>query len=131
VKPVLGKLEQQLAQTQKKKDQLFQKLDPEKLEFFQPQIQTLQEEERRLEDQIREARAQSSGPAPKLVIEAAMEAYKNLLVALDGNGRPALRELLRALGVRIIYDPEKKEGRLRFDPFGQFASRKAQPPAAA
>jgi hypothetical protein len=38
----------------------------------------------------------------------------------EESGRPCtaeLRELLRLLGVKLTYDPDRKEGMLEFDPF--------------
>ena len=56
-----------------------------------------------------------------------MAAYKRLIESLEGGIHEALRNVLQALGLKIHFDPETKEGYLNFDPFGQHASEQKSP----
>lgn len=121
----------QLTDLESRKANLFSSLTPEMAEFFKPQIVKLMQEEKTLKDRL--AAAEISAPAidKKAALAQALDLYKSKVLMLEGTCRESIREVFRVLGLRLDYDPDRKEGRLSFDPFGQLASRKAQPPMVA
>ena len=82
-----------------------------------------------MDGRLAAAKEKPTRPDKKTLIEKVVKHYKETLETLTGECREPLRDILRALGVRLVFDPERKEGWLRFDPFGQSAKRQ-QPPAA-
>jgi len=56
------------------------------------------------------------------LVERAMESFQRQLKTLKGGCRSSIRDLLRALDLRLTYDPDKKEGYLDCNPFVHAAS---------
>jgi len=71
------------------------------------------------------ALASNEAVAVERVSEAVASGEKADAAPNGPDGRPCvpeLREMLRVLDVRFTYDPDRKEGTLKFDPFAQYAA---------
>lgn len=101
-----------------KKEALFKILEPDNIEMFQPQIDDLTAEEKRLRRVIAEAEREAGVQTDReAFIANALEHYREHVLALRGGCENALRESLLALGISVTYDPDKKEGGIAVSPF--------------
>jgi len=92
-------------------------------QLFAAQIQEMQEEEARRKRRLAAAEAAAGDTRDKAgFIRQGLDLYENRVLQLQGGCENAIRECLRALGTKVIYHPEKKEGGIEIHPFGHSAA---------
>ena len=89
-----------------------------KVELFQKNLDAMEEEGKVLESRLSAAVARSQKQLDKnALIDQCLDLYENHILQLEGGCERALNEALRALGVEVIVDPDKKEGGIEVNPF--------------
>ncbi len=103
----------------KRKDAIFQQIMLSgKIEMFQKNLDAMEEEGKALERRLAAARAQSQKHNDKdVLIDQCLDLYENHVLQLEGGCERSIREALRALGVEVIVNPDKKEGGIEVNPF--------------
>jgi hypothetical protein len=103
----------------KRKDAAFQQIvGGKRIEFFQKNLDAMEEEGKILETSLSAAVALAQKQFDKnVLIDQCLDLYENHILQLEGGCEKALREALRALGVEVIVNPDKKEGGIEVNPF--------------
>ena len=115
----LGEIRTRQEQLKRKKDALFAQLTPETLEAFKEQIANMTNEEaalRKAELSI----VERCGGAESLddFVNRHIDFYREHVLNLEGGCSEAIRESLRALGTKVVFRPDGKDGNIEVDPFG-------------
>lgn len=116
-------LHSRLAAIERRKVEVFQALDAKHMEFFKAQIDELIAEEALIRNQLAKPAHKPAMNNSAAFVERALRFYQEKVLFLQGKCRKSIREVFRALGLRLEYNPDGKEGRLHLFPFGQPASR--------
>ncbi len=102
----------------KRKNDLCAKLNADDIDFFRSQIDAMKDEESRLRSRLTRAKAENGRHLDKTgFIKKCMDLYENQVLQLKGGCENAIREGLRALGTKVVYHPDGKDGTIEVDPF--------------
>jgi hypothetical protein len=108
----------ELDKLQRRKNDLFAKLTADDLDLFRGQIDAMKEEEDRLRKRLTLAKAENGQYLDKSeFLGTCFDLYENQVLQLKGGCENAIREGLRALGTKIVYHPNGKDGTIEVDPF--------------
>ncbi len=114
----LDGIRRELEEVRKERKSLFKKLKGDDVDFFKEEIDDLKAQENRLK--AREATALvekgSTGDRAEFV-RRGMEIYEKQVLQLQGGCETAIRECLRALGTKVVYHPDGKDGTIEVFPF--------------
>lgn len=119
-------LQKEINKLLNKKSLLISNLNEKMIVFIEKDLNDIKdsiEEKQNKIDQLKNEKL----PDYKTVIKQCMDSYDKIAKGIKVSCRATLRELLRDLGLNIVYDPDKKEVRLWFDPFvyGQLTRKSA------
>lgn len=115
--------QRELDKLHKRKNDLFAKLTADDIDLFRGQIDAMKEEEERLRSRLIAVKAESGRHLDKTeFLRKCFELYENQVLQLKGGCENAIREGLRALGTKVVYHPNGKDGRIEIDPFGHSAT---------
>jgi DNA invertase Pin-like site-specific DNA recombinase/adenylate kinase family enzyme len=107
-----------LDKLQKRKNDIFAKLTGDDLDLFRGQIDAMKGEEERLRKRLTTARAENGRKLDKKeFLQKCFDLYENQVLQLKGGCENAIRESLRALGTKIVYYPDGKDGTIEVNPF--------------
>ncbi len=110
--------QRELDKLQKRKSDLFAKLTADELDLFRGQIDAMKEEEDRLRKRLTVAKAENGRSLDKTeFLKKCFDLYENQVLQLKGGCENAIREGLRALGTKVVYHPNGKDGTIEVDPF--------------
>lgn len=95
------------------KDRLLKILNDEDAEFFRKQIDALKAKAKKIEQRIALAEAKQKISIDKGVfVQMGMDKLDRYLATIEWNNVNAIRECMRALQVKVEYNPAKKDGKL-------------------
>jgi DNA invertase Pin-like site-specific DNA recombinase len=114
--------QRELDKLQRRKNDLFKELTDGDREFFRDQIDAkiaaMKEEEDRYRKRLTMAKAESGRHLDKgEFLKKCFDLYENQVLRLKGGCENAIREGLRALGTKVVYHPNGKDGTIEVDPF--------------
>ncbi len=115
----LGEVRARQEQLKRKKEALFSQLGSEALEAFKEQIAEMMNEEAALRKTVLSIAERCGGEeSMDDFVNRHIAFYQEHVLNLDGGCNEAIRESLRALGTKVVFRPDGKDGIIEVDPFG-------------